>query len=154
MANIMPPATTAIMGTLPPQKAGIGSAVNNTVRQVSGALGVAILGSILSVQYRDQISPYLTGLPEQAREAAGESLGATVGVAAQAGPDALAQIQPVADQAFVDAMHVTAGFSTLVALLATVLVFRFLPKRIEVPAPAIPAQSPVPLEPVESSATV
>ncbi|MGH8834303.1 MAG: MFS transporter [Actinomycetes bacterium] len=154
MANIMPPATTAIMGTLPPQRAGIGSAVNNTVRQVSGALGVAILGSILSVQYRDQISPHLTGLPAQAKETAAESIGATMGAATQAGPDALAQIQPVAYHAFVDAMHVTAGFSTLVALLATVLVFRFLPKRIELATPAIPAQASAPREPVESPASV
>ena len=160
MANIMPPATTAIMGTLPPQRAGVGSAVNNTVRQVSGALGVAVLGSILSVQYRDQISPHLTGLPAQAKQTAAESIGATMGAAAQAGPDAVAQIQPVAYHAFVDAMHVTAGFSTVVALLATVLVFRFLPKRIEIATPAIPAQTPAPreqvgsVEPVESPASV
>jgi predicted MFS family arabinose efflux permease len=153
MANIMPPATTAIMASLPPQRAGVGSAVNNTVRQVSGALGVAILGSVLSVQYRDEISPHLTGLPDSAREAAGESIGATVGAAAQAGPQALAQIQPIADHAFVNAMHVAAGFSTAVALLATVLVFRFLPKRAaDAAEAAIPAQATAPREPVESSA--
>ena len=153
MANIMPPATTAIMASLPPQRAGVGSAVNNTVRQVSGALGVAILGSVLSVQYRDEITPHLTGLPDAAREAAGESIGATVGAAAQAGPQALAQIQPIADHAFVNAMHVAAGFSTAVALLATVLVFRFLPKRTaDAAEAAIPAQATAPREPVESSA--
>ncbi|MCI0688803.1 MAG: MFS transporter [Sporichthyaceae bacterium] len=148
MANIMPPATTAIMASLPPQRAGVGSAVNNTVRQVSGALGVAILGSVLSVQYRDEITPHLAGLPDAAREAAGESIGATVGVAAQAGPEALAQIQPAAFHAFVNAMHVTAAFSTAVALLATVLVFRFLPKQAE--APVHSAGIPAPREAVET----
>src|SRR5690349_19083213 len=48
MANVMPPATESIMSTLPREKAGVGSAVSNTVRQVGGALGVAVLGSVLS----------------------------------------------------------------------------------------------------------
>ena len=59
MANIMPPATTAIMEALPREKAGVGSAMSNTVRQVAGALGVAVLGSVLSVQLprRDRARP-------------------------------------------------------------------------------------------------
>ena len=51
MANVMPPATESIMSSLPREKAGVGSAVGNTVRQVGGALGVAILGSVLSSVY-------------------------------------------------------------------------------------------------------
>ncbi|MFD0887369.1 MFS transporter, partial [Streptosporangium algeriense] len=61
MANIMPPATTTIMESLPREKAGVGSAMSNTVRQVAGALGVALLGSLLSATYRDEIAPSLTG---------------------------------------------------------------------------------------------
>nr|BFE88508.1 hypothetical protein GCM10020093_111090 [Planobispora longispora] len=56
MANIMPPATTAIMESMPREKAGVGSAMSNTVRQVAGALGVALLGSLLSATYRDEIT--------------------------------------------------------------------------------------------------
>ena len=56
MANIMPPATESIMSALPREKAGVGSAVSNTVRQVGGALGVAILGSVLSAVYRQDIA--------------------------------------------------------------------------------------------------
>ena len=52
MANVMPPATESIMSSLPREKAGVGSAVSNTVRQVGGALGVAVLGSVLSAVYR------------------------------------------------------------------------------------------------------
>ena len=52
MANVMPPATESIMASLPREKAGVGSAVNNTVRQLGGALGIAILGSLLSAVYR------------------------------------------------------------------------------------------------------
>jgi EmrB/QacA subfamily drug resistance transporter len=55
MGMTMTPATNAIMSAVPREKAGAGSAVNNTVRQVAGALGVAILGSILAVAFRSQL---------------------------------------------------------------------------------------------------
>ncbi len=55
MGMTMSPATTAIMSAVPREKAGAGSAVNNTVRQVAGALGVAILGSILAVAFRGHL---------------------------------------------------------------------------------------------------
>jgi EmrB/QacA subfamily drug resistance transporter len=55
MGVTMAPATTAIMSAVPREKAGAGSAVNNTVRQVAGALGVAVLGSILAVVYRGHL---------------------------------------------------------------------------------------------------
>jgi EmrB/QacA subfamily drug resistance transporter len=55
MGLTMTPATNAIMSAVPREKAGAGSAVNNTVRQVAGALGVAILGSILAVVFRGQL---------------------------------------------------------------------------------------------------
>ena len=52
MALTMAPATESIMGSLPLAKAGVGSAVNDTTRQVGGALGVAIIGSVLVVDLR------------------------------------------------------------------------------------------------------
>jgi hypothetical protein len=55
MGLTMSPATNAIMSAVPREKAGAGSAVNNTVRQVAGALGVAILGSILAVAFRSHL---------------------------------------------------------------------------------------------------
>jgi DHA2 family integral membrane protein (MFS transporter) len=54
MGLTMSPATNAIMNAVPRERAGAGSAVNNTVRQVAGALGVAILGSLLAVVFRDR----------------------------------------------------------------------------------------------------
>ena len=62
MGLTMSPATNAIMSAVPREKAGAGSAVNNTVRQVAGALGVAILGSILAVVFRGQLG---AGTPAQ-----------------------------------------------------------------------------------------
>src|SRR5262249_40660111 len=50
------PATESIMGSLPREKAGIGSAMNDTTRQVGGALGVAVLGSITAASYHASIS--------------------------------------------------------------------------------------------------
>ncbi|HEV8163943.1 MAG TPA: MFS transporter [Actinomycetota bacterium] len=60
IGTTMAPATASIMGSLPPAKAGVGSAMNETTRQVGGALGVAVLGSVLSSAYHDKIAPALS----------------------------------------------------------------------------------------------
>ena len=52
----MAPATESIMGSLPPAKAGVGSAMNDTTRQMGGALGVAVIGSILATAYRPGVT--------------------------------------------------------------------------------------------------
>ncbi|MEV4798658.1 MFS transporter [Nonomuraea sp. NPDC049421] len=126
MANIMPPATTAIMESLPREKAGVGSAMSNTVRQVAGALGVAVLGSVLSSSYRGEIAPALAVLPEGARHAAGESIMATMGVVQELGERGQALVQP-AFTAFVDGMHVTALVSAAIGLLGIVVVALWMP---------------------------
>jgi MFS transporter, DHA2 family, multidrug resistance protein len=146
-ANVMPPATTAILAAVPREKAGVGSAVQNTVRQVGGAMGVAVLGSLTSAVYRDQIAPHLTGLPDSAQHAAGESVGATIGAAAQAGPQAVAQIQGVAFDAFVRSMHVTAVVAACGVVVATLLAFRFLPSMRPAAAPGQAGPEPA-AEPV------
>ena len=61
MGNVMAPATDSIMGSLPRSKAGVGSAMNDTTRQVGGAVGVAVLGSILTSRYSSQILTELGG---------------------------------------------------------------------------------------------
>ncbi|MET8868285.1 MFS transporter [Nonomuraea sp. NPDC004580] len=144
MANIMPPATTAIMESLPREKAGVGSAMSNTVRQVAGALGVAVLGSVLSSSYRSEIAPALAVLPEGARHAAGESIMATMGVVQELGERGQALVQP-AFTAFVDGMHVTALVSAAIGLLGIVVVALWMPGK---PRPAEHAEN---REPVLSS---
>ena len=52
MGMMMAPATESIMGSLPPAKAGVGSAMNDTTRQMGGALGVAIIGSVFASVFR------------------------------------------------------------------------------------------------------
>ncbi|HUR01949.1 MAG TPA: MFS transporter, partial [Nonomuraea sp.] len=126
MANIMPPATTAIMEALPREKAGVGSAMSNTVRQIAGALGVAVLGSVLSSSYRGEIAPALSALPAGAQHAAGESIMATVGAAHALGRQGQALLQP-AYNAFLHGMHITALVSAVIALLGVLVVLKWMP---------------------------
>ncbi|MFK8846292.1 MFS transporter [Streptomyces sp. Ac-502] len=132
MAHIMPPVTVSIMQALPREKAGSGSALNNTFRQVGGTLGVAVLGSLLSTVYRDGIEGTLRsvpGLTEAARHAAGESIEATLGLARILGPAGQA-LKGDATAAFIHAMHVTALGSAAIAVLGAVVVAAFLPGRM------------------------
>ncbi|GAA2714233.1 MULTISPECIES: MFS transporter [Streptomyces] len=129
MAHITPPATVSIMQSLPREKAGSGSAVNNTFRQVGGALGVAVLGSLLSTTYRRGISGDLDavpGLTDEARRTAGESIEATLGVADRLGPQGR-HLVGAAREAFVHAMHVTVLCGAAVALAGAAVAFLFLP---------------------------
>ncbi|MFG2368851.1 MFS transporter [Streptomyces mirabilis] len=126
MAHVMPPATVMIMSSLPREKAGSGSAVNNTFRQVGGAMGVAVLGSLLSTTYRNGIDSHLGVLPASDRHAAGESVQATLTVAEKLGPAGRALVRPAHD-AFIHAMHITAAGSASVALVGAVVVLVFLP---------------------------
>jgi Na+/melibiose symporter-like transporter len=134
MAHVMPPATVMIMSSLPREKAGSGSAINNTFRQVGGAMGVAVLGSLLSTTYRNGIDGHLGVLPASDRHAAGESVQATLAVAEKLGPAGRALVRPAHD-AFIHAMHITAMGSAAVALVGAVVVLLFLPGKN--PAPAV-----------------
>ncbi|RPK75285.1 Antiseptic resistance protein [Streptomyces sp. ADI97-07] len=140
MAHIMPPVTVAVMQALPRERAGSGSAINNTFRQVGGALGIAVLGSVLSTVYRGDIEGHLGGVPAAARDVAGESIEATLGVAARMGPEGRPLVT-AANDAFISAMHVTALGSAAVALIGAVVVGLFLPGRQRLPdgVPAAPA---------------
>ncbi len=126
MAHIMTPTSVVIMQALPREKAGSASALSNTFRQVGGALGIAVLGSVLSTTYRDGIQDHLSLVPAGVRHTAGESIEATLGVAAKLGPHGKALVAPAHD-AFLHAMHVTALWGTGVALLGALVVVLFLP---------------------------
>jgi EmrB/QacA subfamily drug resistance transporter len=141
MANIMPPATESIMSALPREKAGVGSAVSNTVRQVAGALGVAVLGSVLSAVYRNDVASAVSGLPAPVRDAAQESISGAYAVAGRLGAGAPRLID-AANQSFVSAMHWAAGVSALVALLGIVIVLRWMPGRPLIEVDPRPATEP------------
>jgi EmrB/QacA subfamily drug resistance transporter len=162
MGLVMPPATEAVMSVVPRERAGAGSALTNTARQVSGALGVAVLGSILAQAYRNQLDPHLGPLPAAARNAATSSITASQAVAAKLGP-AGRQLSEAADAAFVHAMHLTTLFSAAITLLGALVVMRWMPgraaARTALPAPAagqaVPVGEPAPAgEPVRVSEPV
>jgi MFS transporter, DHA2 family, multidrug resistance protein len=128
MGLAMAPATDSIMGAVPTARAGVGSAMNTTTRQVGGALGVAVLGSVLTSAYRDQLTPALAGLSDQATTVARDSVGAALGVADRLGP-AGGELAQAARAAFVDAMGTAALAGATVALLGAVVALAFLPSR-------------------------
>src|SRR6202012_6118103 len=76
-SNVFAPSTAAVMSAVPRERAGAGSALNNTVRNVGQALGIGILGSLISSIYRAPVTPSLHVLPSDVRVKAGESIGAT-----------------------------------------------------------------------------
>ncbi len=148
MANVMPPVTESIMSSLPREKAGVGSAISNTVRQVGGALGVAVLGSVLSAVYRAQVGDAFAGLPPAARSVATESVSGAYGVAAQAGSRG-AGVLAAANEAFVTAMHWAAGGAAVVAVLSIGVVLAWLPRRsTPYASPQVTALEPARLEPL------
>ena len=131
MALVMAPATEAIMGSLPPAKAGVGSAVNDTTRELGGALGVAVLGSLLSSAYAANVAADLDGTPapDEVKTAAGESLGVAIHVADQIGGEAGQRLTQVAQTGFLDAMGSTLLVAAAVAAVGSILTYVFLPSR-------------------------
>jgi len=132
MGLTMAPATESVMGSLPLAKAGVGSAVNDTTRQVGGALGIAIIGSVLSSVYGSRIVELFSGhgLPERATAAAKNGLGEALFVAKEAAkfsPELGAKLARGADEAFVSAMRGGSLVAAIAAAIGVVVVVAFLP---------------------------
>jgi EmrB/QacA subfamily drug resistance transporter len=137
---VMPPVTEAVMSVVPRQRAGAGSALTNTARQVGGALGVAVLGSVLAQAYRDRLSPHLAVLPPAARGAAESSVTATHAVGARLGT-AGQRLISFGDASFVHAMHITTLAAAAITVLGALVVLIWMPGRLPAPEP-VPAERP------------
>src|SRR5262249_36602933 len=122
------PATESIMGSLPPGKAGVGSAVNDTTRQTGGALGVAVLGSIFALRDHAVIGDAAFA-PVEGRADVQDSIGRALEAAARVGGTVGHTIQETAREAFVVSMRLVYGTAALVVLLAASVAWRFLPAR-------------------------
>lgn len=127
------PATTAIVSSLPPEKQGVGSAVNDTARELGSALGIAILGTILNSGYRSGLDGALTGLPAAVTDRAASSISFI-----RLGPGQLSQLGPAgtelvstAEQSFVDATGAAFLSAAGVLLLTAVYVAFRAPRRGE-----------------------
>ncbi len=137
------PATGSIMSAVPEAKAGVGSAVNDTTREVGGALGIAVLGSVANAVYRSSVDLGGLDLPPPVREAAGESVGAAT-VIAQSLPGG-ADLAARAGDAFTQAFNLASGVAVAVALAGAVVVFAAFSRRAEQEAAAT---GPVTVPPV------
>jgi predicted MFS family arabinose efflux permease len=169
MGSVFAPATESIMSVVPREKAGAGAAVNNSVRQVGGALGVAILGSLLAASYSAHLGPAVDALPPAARAEASQSIVGTLEEVRRVQQDgepeaasAAAELVEPAREAFVAAMHVTAIGTAITALIAAGVVLVWLPgkrrrcsRSLNDPKgqPTVDPRSPVPGEfPCDSTA--
>jgi MFS family permease len=126
MGVAMPAATAAVMDVLPRERAGAGSALTNTARQVAVALSVAVLGSILAEFYAHRLHPVLAVLPDALRSTASSSITATQAVAQALGKHGQFLLAP-ANDAFVHAMHYTTLVAAAMALLGALVVLRWMP---------------------------
>ncbi len=130
MGLTMAPATESVMGSLPREKAGVGSAVNDTTRQMGGALGVAVIGSLVASVYAggiDDAAPQF-GITGSVLETARGSLGGALKAGGALG-DAGAGFVAAARQAFVDGLAQGLRVGAGVVLVAAFVAHRFLPAR-------------------------
>jgi EmrB/QacA subfamily drug resistance transporter len=125
----MTPATDSIMGTLPPERASVGSALNDAVRQVGGALGVAVLGSLLSSHYRDGMDGATNGLPGAAGHAAHDSLAGASAVADKLGGAAGQALHHTANVAFIEGMQIAMLAGAAVTAAGALIALVLLPSR-------------------------
>jgi EmrB/QacA subfamily drug resistance transporter len=137
MAITMTPLTTLIMSSVPLSRAGVGSAMNDTTRELGGALGVAVLGSIVTSQYTSGLGDSLAGIPEQARSIAESGLSGALLVAGRAGGPQGEQLADAARQSFVDGLGWAAALAATVVFVAAIVTRFLLPRRPAVTPAAV-----------------
>jgi EmrB/QacA subfamily drug resistance transporter len=125
------PATTAITSALPPHRQGIASAVNDLAREVGGAFGIAVLGSVLNRHYRSHVAAATVHLPARAAEAIKGSIAAAAQAAPGHGAKGLALLSHAQD-AFVNGLQTALIVAACVLFAAAVLVAALAPRRREV----------------------
>jgi EmrB/QacA subfamily drug resistance transporter len=115
------PATTAIVSSLPPNKQGVASAVNDAAREVGGALGIAVLGSALTGRYRTGLASTVAHLPPNVAGHAKAALAAALAIAKQLGPKG-AELAAHAQVSFVDGL----GLAMIIAAASVAAVAAFV----------------------------
>ena len=128
MALAFPAATESIVTSLPQDKAGVASAVNDTTREVGAAVGIALLGSLLTSGYRDSIGDGFDALPPQAAEAARDSMGAALHVAASAPETLQPGLLAVAQGAFADGYSLAMLVGAVMVVSASAVILRWFPR--------------------------
>lgn len=137
------PATEAIMGSLSADKAGVGSAVNDTTRELGGTLGVAIVGSVFASIYSSRLDSdaAVSALPEQVRATMERSMAAAQQVIGQLPPPLIPDVRAAVNTAFLDGLQIGSLVSAGIAAAAAVVVAILLPARAKQPVLVTDAQA-------------
>ena len=130
----MAPSTTLVMDSIPEDKAGVGSATNDASREIGGALGIAIGGSVLNEYYqRSLVVPeeleHLDSVLRESFPAAMRIGGDMLSESNEVGNEVGAQLIESARLAFVDGMIASAWVGAVIALTNALLVWKFMPSR-------------------------
>ena len=124
------PLTDTVMAAVPVDDAGIGSAVNDVSRELGGALGIALIGSIVNGLYRSNVEAELAGQPPEVVEAAREGIGVATVTAAQLPADVAAVVTAGANEAFIDAIGIGLLVGITFLIGAAVVALLMLPDRM------------------------
>jgi EmrB/QacA subfamily drug resistance transporter len=128
MALLMPPTTNAIVTSLPQDKAGVASAVNDTTREVGGAVGIALLGTVMTIGYQSRMDDATAALPPELAELARDSIGGATVAAGTVGGSGGAELLRSARSAFVSGASVSFGVAAAVGLVMAAIIARFYPR--------------------------
>jgi hypothetical protein len=125
------PCTESIMGSLPPQEAGVGSATSDTSMQLGGALGVAVLGTTLNIRFRDTVGPLLAHqhVPPSIASLIEGSLGGALAVAARVPGQGGQLLEAAARHGFISGMDLAFVVAAIVVAVAAGVVLALLPSR-------------------------
>ncbi len=131
MGLVMAPASNTIMATVPSHQAGAGSAINDTVREVGGALGIAVIGSVSAGAYSSKLGSVLQAahVPGAVRQVAAGSIAAADQAGSRIGGIAGTELTDAAHAAFVHAMSLGLRVAAAVALVSAVAAIFALPRR-------------------------
>jgi len=132
MGYIAAPATDAVMGALPEERAGVGSAMNTMSRIVAGSLGVAVLGLALSTIYTssfEKASSVIPGLSPEILEASSDSVGAAVTIAAQLPAGTGDMLALAAKNSFMDGWQMLVFVTCGISVIGALVILKFMPAR-------------------------
>lgn len=131
MGLVMAPASTTIMGSVPAAQAGTASAVNDTIREVGGALGVALIGSLTAAVYRSRLTPVLQshGAPASVVKLSTSSVAAADAVGHHVGGPVGGELVGAAHEAFVNGMALGMRTAAAAAVCGALVAWFVLPPR-------------------------
>ena len=129
MGATMAPSTDAVMGSVPEANAGVGSALNDVTRNVGGALGVGIMGSVMNSVYSSSVASVVTSLPAEAAAAVRNSVGAAAQTATGLEAPAADALRVAANAAFIDGLGVAMLTGVAIVAAGILVVLRAMPAR-------------------------